>query len=197
MDEDQLEFNKQIKNDLLDAVRDYANRYPRERDVQRVSEFLQREDNLFGRDSKVGHLTCSAWVVDPGRTLAVLVYHRRLNRWIQPGGHIEPFETPAEGALREAEEESGILGLKLLDTKIFHISIMNFPEGKDGPGHLHFDLRYLIQAPKEASLYASEEVGGVKWVSLNQLEQYSDEGTILVMAEKTANWLLNIKEGRA
>lgn len=194
MDEDQLEFNKQIKKDLLDAVREYANRYPRERDVQRVSEFLQLENNLFGRDSKIGHLTSSAWVLDHRREQAVLVYHRRLNRWIQPGGHIEPFETPVEGALREAEEESGIQGLKLLDTKIFHISIMNFPEGKDGPSHLHFDLRYLIQAPKEASLLASEEVGGAKWVPLNQLEHYSDEKTILLMAEKTANWLLNIEE---
>lgn len=190
MEAEQLKFNKLIKEVLLGEVCDYANHFPNELDPKRVVEFLKKETNLFGRDSKVGHITCSSWVLDYSRTHVLLIYHQRLKRWIQPGGHIEPFETPRQGALREAEEESGIVGLKLLDQQLFHVNILNFPDGKDGPGHSHFDLRYLIQAPNGASLDASEEVGGAKWVPLNRLEEYSDEETILMMAGKTGEWLL-------
>lgn len=194
MDEKQLKYNKQNKMGLLGDVANYMDQYPKEIDSQKVLKFLQQESNLFGRDSKRGHITCSSWVLNYERTHAVLVYHRRLRRWIQPGGHVEPFEMPRQGALREAGEESGISGLRLLDQRVFHISIMNFPKGKDGPSHLHLDLRFLIQAPKGAKLSAPEEVGGAKWVPLNQLENYSEEETILMMAEKTANWLLLNKE---
>lgn len=196
MNQEQLEFNKQIKIGLLEEVANYIDLYTNEADPQRVLKFLQEESNLFGRDSKAGHITCSSWVLDYERTHALLVYHRHLNRWIQPGGHIEPYETPQQGALREAMEESGISGLKLLDQRLFHINIMNFPAGKDGPSHLHFDLRYLIQAPKEAILSAPKEVGGAKWIPLNRLEEYSEEETILMMAKKTEKWLMLNKEVR-
>ena len=194
MNEEQLKFNKQIKKDLQAEVANYIDQYPNEAAPQRVLKFLREEINLFGRDSKIGHITCSSWVLNYERTHALLVYHRHLNRWIQPGGHVEPFEKPRQGALREAMEESGISDLRLLDQKLFHVSIMNFPKGKDGPSHLHFDLRYLIQAPKAASLSAPEEVGGAKWVPLNRLEEYSEEETILMMAEKTEKWLFLNKE---
>jgi len=197
MDEKQLKFNQRNKKRLLGEVASYIDRYPNEADPFQVLKFLQEEINLFGRNSRIGHITCSAWVLNYRRTHAVFVYHRHLNRWIQPGGHVEPVETPRQGALREAVEESGISALRLLDQRIFHISIMNFPKGKDGPSHLHFDLRYLIQAPKGAVLSAPQEVGGAKWVPLNRLEAYSEEETILIMAEKTANWLLvNQEAGR-
>ncbi len=189
MDEKLLEFNRKIKEKLLAEIDEYIERSPGEEGPLRLREFIHSTDHLFSRDAKGGHITCSAWILDDSRTQAVLVRHRRLNLWIQPGGHIEPFETPQQGALRESSEETNITDLKLLDPKIFHISIMDFPEGKDGPAHLHYDLRYLIQAPPGAQLSAADEIDGAQWVPMDALADHSDENTILVMAQKTARWI--------
>lgn len=180
-----LTYNRTLKNELKESIRTYQTNYPLERDPEIVLEFIEGTDNLFGRDSRSGHLTCSAWILNSGLSAVALVKHIRLGRWIQPGGHIEAFETPLEGAQREGAEETGILNLIPWSGDLFHISVHDFPEGKDGPRHYHYDLRYLFIAPENAELVGTLETDGVSWVGIDQLEEYTDELTITDMADKT------------
>lgn len=180
-----LEFNRLIKHELIESILKYQDQYPEERDPGIVIDFIESTDNLFGRDSMKGHITCSAWVLNADLTEVVLVKHRRLDRWIRPGGHIEAMESPFEGAYREGVEETGIQELTPWSSDIFHISVHDFPSGKDGPAHYHYDLRYLFIAPPQAELVMTDETDGVRWVNLHQIHEYTEEATMIDMAEKT------------
>lgn len=180
-----LEFNRTQKPLLIEAIKRYQAEFTEEEEVEQILGFIGSTDNLFGRDSKIGHITCGAWIVDSNLANVILVRHRRLGRWIQPGGHIEPMETPFAGALREAMEETGLEKLVLWRDGLFNLSVHLFPEGKDGPAHLHYDFRYLFFAPKTSRIIATDETDGVAWVPLDKISSYTGEATILAMAEKT------------
>ena len=180
-----LDFNRTLKPLLIEEIRQYQIQYGNETETEQILGFLATADNLFGRDSVTGHITCGAWILDPTLTKVILVRHRRLDRWIQPGGHIEPLETPFAGALREAVEETGIEQLIPWKEELFNLSVHLFPEGKDGSAHFHYDFRYLFFAPSDSELRAADETDGVAWVSLEQIQAYTDEATILGMAAKT------------
>ncbi len=92
-----------------------------------------------------GHITASAFVLcdTPGRVL--LHHHRRLGRWLQLGGHVEPGDVNVESAaLREAREESGLPDLRLLFDAPFDLDIHEIPAARGEPSHLHHDIRFLV-----------------------------------------------------
>ena len=91
------------------VVQRYLSRFPDER--QRLEPLLDRlaaPAGLFDRGSMSGHVTGSAFVVDPRRDLILLVHHAALDRWLQPGGHVDAEEEPGDGAAREVWEETGL-----------------------------------------------------------------------------------------
>ncbi|MDZ7646212.1 MAG: NUDIX hydrolase [Cytophagales bacterium] len=94
-----------------------------------------------------GHITGSAWIVDPSNTQALLVHHAKLNKWVQPGGHADGDENILQVALREAEEETGLKNFKVLSDPPFDVDIHLIPERADFPEHFHFDIRYLLKHP--------------------------------------------------
>jgi 8-oxo-dGTP pyrophosphatase MutT (NUDIX family) len=117
------------------------------RDIAATTALLERSDATWRRAFDPGHLTASAFVVHPETAQVLLHHHRRLGRWLQLGGHIEPEESPAAAALREAHEESGLEALALLTGTIFDVDVHDIPAGKGEPEHQHFDLRYVVVAP--------------------------------------------------
>jgi len=141
------------------------------RDVARVRELLRATPAPLARDQHTpGHLTASAVVVDPERTRTLLVFHEKLARWLQPGGHLEPGEAdPAEAARREALEETELEtahpegGPRLLDVDVHAI-----PARRDEPAHEHFDLRFLVvAAPGEAR--PGDGTAAVRWAAPEEL----------------------------
>lgn len=125
---------------LVDVVRrTVATRRPvdaRERDsIERFLAELERLEHPFDRDADLVHVTGSAIVTGPAGVL--LLRHRRLGIWLQPGGHVDPGETPWDAAAREAREETG-LPVRLLDGELAHVDVH-----LGGRGHTHLDLRYL------------------------------------------------------
>lgn len=188
-----LDFNRRLKPLLIDEIRQYQTEFGAQPELELILGFLATADDLFGRDSATGHITCGAWILDPTLSKVVLVHHRRLDRWIQPGGHIEPLETPLAGAGREAQEETGIEQLIPWRKALFNLSVHLFPKGKDGAAHFHYDFRYLFFAPTASQLQATDETAGVAWVPLDGIRAYTDEDTILEMAEKTKRL---IKQGK-
>jgi 8-oxo-dGTP pyrophosphatase MutT (NUDIX family) len=107
----------------------------------------------------------------------LLVRHRALGRWLQPGGHWEPAETFLASAAREAQEETGLSGLRPYPWRgdaDLPIDIDTHPipanPRKGEPEHFHFDIRYVITAPTDAVPNGQEaEVTAVAWRPLSDL----------------------------
>lgn len=124
------------------------------------------------RTHRAGHLTASTMVLDPtGRMLLCL--HRRLNLWMQVGGHCEPTDTSlAAAALREAIEESGVAGLVLVPDPIdvdVHPTSCRPADGEPATATLHFDVRFAALAPAGAVEQLSEESRALGWFTADEL----------------------------
>ena len=117
--------------------------------------FLDAHRRRVGRRCVEGHLTGSALVVDSVGARTLLMLHRKLGRWFQPGGHADGDANLAHVALREATEETGLADLRVavpaIDLDIHRVD----PPGE--PPHLHLDVRFLVIAPDGAVEVANEE----------------------------------------
>ena len=144
------------------------------------------------RATAVGHVTGSAWILNVERTHALLLHHRKLNRWVQPGGHLDDTDaSPHAGAMREAREETGIQDLRFADDVLFDVDIHVIParpaqvgKNETEPAHLHYDVRYLIIAAADHVTISAESLDA-KWISLQDLVQPAFERSIGRMAEKS------------
>lgn len=145
---------------------------------------LLKSEDAFQRTHLSGHITGSSWIVNADRTKVLLVHHAKLNRWLQPGGHADGDEHVLRVALREAEEETGLKKLTLLNESIYDLDIHIIPTRKDFPQHLHYDIRFLIQANETEQIVVSEESHDVKWIPLVDLEKYNNETSILRLKQK-------------
>ncbi|NKC01439.1 MAG: NUDIX domain-containing protein [Pseudomonadales bacterium] len=171
---------------LLDLISEYAASHPGEDEtVDRFVAFVSRETRCFERDCwSDGHITGSAWVVDPERTSVLLTHHKKLNIWVQLGGHSDGDpDTPAV-ADREAREESG-LAVDFLERRIFDLDVHLIPERKGDPAHFHYDVRFAFGA-KSKDYVVSEESNDLRWVPICDLPEYSSEESLLRMQRK---WL--------
>ena len=99
----------------------------------------------FVRERLAGHFTGSAWLVSADGQRALLMHHRKLGRWLQPGGHADGDSDLAAVALKEAREESGLASLRLEDGQIFDLDRHWIPERGSVPGHWHYDVRYVVR----------------------------------------------------
>lgn len=151
---------------LLAEVRAYETADPaEERHREAFTALLAGADDPFSRAHFVpGHVTASCYILDPGNRL-LLHHHRRLGRWLQMGGHVEPGESPETAALREGREESGLDDLEILHYGIFDLDVHAIPAGKGEPDHCHFDVRYLAstRAPGEITIDRGES-NELAWV---------------------------------
>ena len=111
-----------------------------------ISVFLETEAEPFSRETLHGHITSSAFVVDSTYTNVLLVWHRKLLRWLQPGGHVEADDASVyDSAIREAVEETGHeVTASALGTRVFDVDVHDIPARKDEPAHQHLDVRYLF-----------------------------------------------------
>ena len=155
---------------FLDQLRTYAPSDDAEAlHRQRMVELLTSASDPFSRAHFApGHFTASCYVIDEGGRL-LLHHHRRLNRWLQMGGHLEPGEATPAAALREGAEESGLRDLALAGGGIFDVDIHAIPAAKGEPDHEHFDVRYLARTSSpEAIAIDRAESNELAWVTLEQ-----------------------------
>ena len=117
-----------------------------------------------------GHVTTSAFVLDPSRERVGLIFHKKLACWLQPGGHVEASDVDLlASARREALEETGLGSLEALAPGIFDLDVHAIPARGEEPAHAHFDLRFAFASPT-LDAQASEEVAGFQWVPLASFE---------------------------
>ena len=147
--------------------------------------FVEAEPRCAERSLAVGHLTGSAWIVDASRTRTLLTHHRKLNKWLQLGGHADGDLDLAAVAMREALEESGLSNLRLVSTALFDVDRHLIPARKDEPGHWHYDLRFTIEADPGEAFVVSDESHDLAWVELERMAEFNREESMLRMARKT------------
>lgn len=162
--------------------------------LRRIRDFVGRWDDPFDRRLSVGHLTGSAFIVDPAGRL-LLTRHRRLGLWIQLGGHAELERDAGAVALREAVEESGLPDLRfhpsLLDRqgrpRLLDVDVHRIPPRPGEPEHDHLDLRFLLctDCPERARRQ-EEESQALEWVALSEARRrcLDDMGRALSRTER-------------
>ena len=187
-------INKENITGLVDI---YLQQFPAEKDTTKLfSDFLARNaaNELFIRKNFDGHITTSAFIVDPAHTKILLLRHKSLNRWLQPGGHVEGDDTLLLSALREANEETGIPKVEMKNIPTFSNSEVPFDidshyipanPKKQEDGHYHHDLRYLFEYTGDGNIiFNTDESTGLKWVKLDEL---ADDETFGAVVKKIRN----------
>ena len=173
-----------------DLVSDISSRVPvDERERESIDTFLRTAPGLvdpFNEHADPVHITASAILVSDAGDKVALHLHKRLNMWLQPGGHIEAGESPADGALREAHEEIGVpVRHQEPGGLLMHLDVHPGPKG-----HTHLDLRYLVRAPEVTPQPADGESTQVGWFAWAEAESMADAG--LVGALRAAKALLGM-----
>lgn len=139
----------------------------------------------YDRALPAGHITASAWIVDPSRTRAVLLHHRKLDRWLQLGGHVDGERDVRAAALREAREESGLVEIVSLEAGIYDVDVHVIPARRDEPEHFHYDIRFAFEADRFAPLVVSDESHALAWIPLAELDRYETDESVMRLARKT------------
>lgn len=137
---------------------------------ERMLALLDEEADCFLRSCFPAHFTGSSLVVSADGQRALLHHHRKLDRWLQFGGHCDGEEDVLEVARRESLEESGIEGLIVASARPFDLDIHEIPAKGGEPVHWHFDVRYVLIAPEDAQPRVSEESHALRWFTPDEME---------------------------
>ncbi|MBS0431876.1 MAG: NUDIX hydrolase, partial [Proteobacteria bacterium] len=138
------------------------------RTVALFESFLARRRDAFERTCAFGHFTGSAWVASADGARVLLTHHRKLGLWLQPGGHADGDRDLRRVALREAEEETGLRGLRI-DPGIFDVDRHRIPARPGEPAHWHYDVRHVVHAGADERFVVSEESHALAWRSIAEV----------------------------
>jgi 8-oxo-dGTP pyrophosphatase MutT (NUDIX family) len=172
---------------LASAFRAHGAAWPDEDEAAGLfGELLGDTANPFLRDRLEGHFTASSWLVSADGRRALLTHHRKLDRWLQPGGHADGDLDLARVALREASEESGLPGLRV-EGGVFDLDRHWIPERKGVPGHWHYDVRYVVRAGEDERFVVGEESHDLAWLDVEAIA--ADESMDPSLRRMARKWL--------
>lgn len=139
-------------------------------DLAAILRLVATETACFARTTFTpGHVTGSGFIVHAPSRRVLLHHHRRLDAWLQMGGHDEGESDPRTTALREGAEESGLLDLVLLSPAILDVDVHAIPAGKGEPPHLHHDVRYALATLAPDTIHRDDaESLDLRWFSLEE-----------------------------
>jgi 8-oxo-dGTP pyrophosphatase MutT (NUDIX family) len=136
--------------------------------VQLFRDFALEHADCFERSCVPGHFTGSAWLVDRDGRRVLLTHHRKLERWLQLGGHADGDANLARVALREAEEESGLRDL-IVEREIFDLDRHVIPARANEPEHFHYDVRFVVRVTGSEAFVLSEESHALAWRDIDAI----------------------------
>lgn len=155
--------------------------------VDRTLKFILSHDACFDRALMHGHVTGSAWVINPARTHALMLHHRKLDRWFQPGGHADGDHDILQVVLKEVSEESGIAleQIRLLSDDIFDVDVHTIYPSQHDSRHEHFDIRFLLEIDDRIVIPGNSESHQVAWIPLHQVSHFNNMRSLHRMVRKT------------
>lgn len=173
------------RNSILQQLEHYLNQYTDESAmVARYISFVKSNADCFERSLQIGHVTGSAWVVNNEGTHTLLTHHKKLNKWLQLGGHADGDADVLRVSKREVAEESGIADVVSVGDGIFDVDIHLIPERGNEPEHYHYDVRYVLQVTGDEGYVVSDESHDLAWIEIVQLHKKTQEESMLRMARK-------------
>jgi 8-oxo-dGTP pyrophosphatase MutT (NUDIX family) len=185
---------------LLDMLACYRQRFPTEADVvDRIVALVEEHADCFDRTCRPGHITAAAWILSADRRRCLLTHHRKIDRWLQLGGHADGQTLVEEVALREAREESGMTDFDMvsIDGAVLplDVDVHDIPARYDVSGqliedtHEHHDIRFLLVARDEQPIRVSDESHDVAWFTCEEVLRLTNEESVLRMLYKAAELL--------
>jgi len=155
---------------------------------------LESDPAPMDRLSRPGHLTGSAFLVDPDLRHTLLLFHAKLRIWVQPGGHADGDANLCAVALREATEETGIDGLRIWSSPI-DLDIHEVRPPAEG-AHFHHDVRFLVIAPRDVEFVGNHESLDHRWVGLDDLASMEVDAGVLRLAERAKSMAVEFRQDR-
>jgi len=181
---------------LLAVLADYERENAGEIDcIRRIRELVRKHPNCFDRSCLPGHVTASAWIVSPDRRRFLLTHHRKLDRWLQLGGHADGDPDVFAVALREAREESGLQDFERCGDLPIDVDVHRIPARAGEPAHEHHDIRFLLVAGSDDDVVVSAESHALGWFGWEALGTEIREESLLRMARKARRRLFGSSAG--
>ncbi len=174
---------------VMEELESYQKEFPGESEpVRNFVDFLHRNGAAsFDRALSEGHFTASCWLLDQSQSRVLLTHHKKLNIWVQLGGHADGETDPRKVALTEAREESGIEAFEfLLDKRLFDIDRHVISARKNEAAHFHYDLRFAMSTIDTDDYKISDESHDLRWVNIANVRDYTRDESVIRMATK---WL--------
>lgn len=177
-------------NLLLQQLKNHKTNFSEEKEmVEQTLAFIEKhptshQPNCFQRELSEGHITASAWITDESISHALFTHHAKIGKWLQLGGHCDGNTNAKEVALTEAREESGLSEFQSKQPNLFDVDIHTIPAHKTNLAHLHYDIRFWFVADINMPLIVSNESKDLKWLPINEIEQYNNETSIMRMVKK-------------
>ena len=155
--------------------------------------FAHAHPDALHRSCIEGHFTASALVVEEGSDRFIILFHAKLQKWLQPGGHVDGDANLAANALREASEETGMEGLRVLMPAI-DLDIHEVRPPQEQP-HLHLDVRFVVLAPAGSVPVGNHESESLRWVTLDDLPGLGADNGLRRLASRGLPVALRAQEG--
>ncbi len=149
------------------------------RHTERIRRFVASHADPYARENPRGHLTASAFILDPAGRL-LLLRHRKLGMWLQPGGHADDDRSPWPAALREALEETGLDDLRphpAFGRALLDVDVHPIPAHGTTAAHEHFDLRFAFVTESASAICIDpRESTAAAWWTADEVRAHFDEG---------------------
>ncbi len=183
---------------LLRELCHYRSPFPEEEAyARRGCQALRFSEGCYHREGPGLHVTASTWVINPGGTATLLLLHRKIGGWFQPGGHADGEKNVLQVAIRECCEETGLpqSALRVLTPRIFDVDIHRVPERRREPEHHHLDIRFLLETDDRLPLQGNLESLEIRWVPLHGVRVYNHSRSLHRLVAKTREWLRQQRRG--
>ena len=168
-------------------------------DKEIMLKSLETFDDMLTRENKICHFTASNWIVNKERTKVLMIYHNIYDSWAWTGGHADGDADMLHVALKEAEEETGIKNIKVLnDGELASLEILtvdgHVKRGKYVSSHLHLNCSFILEADEQEVLQIkADENSGVKWVDIEESVKLTNENKMKPIYAKLNERIKNLK----
>lgn len=184
-----------MKEKILELLKLYLELFPEEQERQQVLlKYLEKatDEETTDWNNFNGHLVAGGFVYNKSNKKFLVLYHKELQMYLYPGGHIDKTDkTPLDAALREVKEETSLSNLTQLQLVNNHLvpididtHIIPYNEYRSLPEHYHFETRYLFTTDTENDISLDDESSDYKWIDIDELEQDPNYGKIVTKIKR-------------